>query len=219
MLVSLGFPDVTGLDLESVQPPRLVPRRCRRQNLPRSDAGRQIGRRLHYGPGHIRHREIVRRHCRPRSGASRPSPVAPNWRTRGGAALEQIQLCLGHASLITTQLYLGLHLDLKDAPCDHHLGLPNRRGWANVNSSPFDTSMVCFFLFAVSWRRPFVVPISCRKPEPAVRGPAILRWAPQEFNEPSDLIQIAVKLVKVSCLEVSFSTVLVETALTMVSSD
>ena len=52
-----------------------------------------------------------------------------------------------------------------------------------------------------------------------MRGPAILRWAPQEFNEPSDLIQIAVKLVKVSCLEVSFSTVLVETALTMVSSD
>jgi site-specific recombinase XerD len=41
---------------------------------------------------------------------------------KGGAALEQIQLCLGHASLITTQLYLGLQLDLNDAPCDH-LGL------------------------------------------------------------------------------------------------
>jgi integrase/recombinase XerD len=45
---------------------------------------------------------------------------------KGGAALEQIQLCLGHASLITTQLYLGLQLDLKDAPCDH-LGLRSER--------------------------------------------------------------------------------------------
>jgi site-specific recombinase XerD len=45
---------------------------------------------------------------------------------KGGAALEQIQFCLGHASLITTQLYLGLQLDLNDAPCDH-LGLRSER--------------------------------------------------------------------------------------------
>ena len=45
---------------------------------------------------------------------------------KGEAALEQIQICLGHASLITTQLYLGLQLDLNDAPCDH-LGLRSDR--------------------------------------------------------------------------------------------
>ena len=41
---------------------------------------------------------------------------------RGRAALEQIQLTLGHASIKTTELYLGIRQDLADAPCDH-LGL------------------------------------------------------------------------------------------------
>lgn len=41
---------------------------------------------------------------------------------KGGAPIEQIQICLGHASLITTQLYLGLEQNLHEAPCDH-LGL------------------------------------------------------------------------------------------------
>ena len=40
---------------------------------------------------------------------------------RGRAPLEQIQLSLGHASVQTTERYLGLE-DLVDAPCDH-LGL------------------------------------------------------------------------------------------------
>jgi integrase len=38
---------------------------------------------------------------------------------QGGAALEQIQLSLGHASLQTTEVYLGSKQDFKDAPCDH----------------------------------------------------------------------------------------------------
>ena len=41
---------------------------------------------------------------------------------RGRAALEQIQLSLGHASVTTTERYLGVRQDLTDAPCDH-LGL------------------------------------------------------------------------------------------------
>ena len=38
---------------------------------------------------------------------------------QGGASLEQIQLSLGHASVQTTEIYLGSKQDLKDAPCDH----------------------------------------------------------------------------------------------------
>jgi len=49
----------------------------------------------------------------------------------GDAHLEQIQLSLGHGSVVTTELYLGLQQDLRDAPCDH-LGLgdpvPKHRG-------------------------------------------------------------------------------------------
>jgi len=41
---------------------------------------------------------------------------------KGRAALEQIQLSLGHASITTTEKYLGVRQDLTDAPCDH-LGL------------------------------------------------------------------------------------------------
>jgi integrase len=41
---------------------------------------------------------------------------------RGGAGLDQIQLSLGHASIKTTEKYLGVSQNLTDAPCDH-LGL------------------------------------------------------------------------------------------------
>lgn len=41
---------------------------------------------------------------------------------KGGSSLEQIQLSLGHASIITTERYLGIAQDLTDAPCDR-LGL------------------------------------------------------------------------------------------------
>ena len=40
----------------------------------------------------------------------------------GGAKLDQVQLSLGHASIVTTQRYLGVTQDLQDAPCDR-LGL------------------------------------------------------------------------------------------------
>lgn len=38
---------------------------------------------------------------------------------KGRAQLEQIQLSLGHASIQTTERYLGIQQDLTDAPCDH----------------------------------------------------------------------------------------------------
>jgi site-specific recombinase XerD len=41
---------------------------------------------------------------------------------KGGAGLDQIQLSLGHASIQTTERYLGVTQDLTDAPCDR-LGL------------------------------------------------------------------------------------------------
>lgn len=41
---------------------------------------------------------------------------------KGRAAVEQIQLSLGHSSITTTERYLGVRQDLTDAPCDH-LGL------------------------------------------------------------------------------------------------
>ena len=44
---------------------------------------------------------------------------------QGRAPLEQIQISLGHASIQTTERYLGLKQNLHDAPCDR-LGLV---GW------------------------------------------------------------------------------------------
>ena len=40
----------------------------------------------------------------------------------GQSPVEQIKFSLGHASLVTTELYLGVKQDLRDAPCDR-LGL------------------------------------------------------------------------------------------------
>jgi integrase/recombinase XerD len=43
---------------------------------------------------------------------------------KGGAKLDQIQLALGHASLVTTERYLGTQQSLTDAPADYlHLDL------------------------------------------------------------------------------------------------
>lgn len=64
------------------------------------------------------------------AGAMEKKGVAPHDLRRtfaklahkGGAAIDQIQLSLGHESIQTTEEYLGVEQDLTDAPCDH-LGL------------------------------------------------------------------------------------------------
>jgi hypothetical protein len=62
-----------------------------------------------------------------RRSASMRGRLTPSWRAasarsavlalKGGARLEQIQLSLGHASIRTTERYLGVEQDLTDAPC------------------------------------------------------------------------------------------------------
>jgi integrase len=49
---------------------------------------------------------------------------------QGKAPIEQIQISLGHASIQTTERYLGVQQDLGDAPCDH-LGL-------QLNTKPYE---------------------------------------------------------------------------------
>jgi integrase len=40
----------------------------------------------------------------------------------GGSQIDQLQQSLGHATIVTTERYLGVQQNLTDAPCDH-LGL------------------------------------------------------------------------------------------------
>jgi site-specific recombinase XerD len=79
--------------------------------------------------------EVVRKYAKRAFGRGREAShlmkLSPNDLRRtfaklahmGHAPLEQIQLNLGHVSIVTTEKYLGTkRQDLKDAPCDH-LGL------------------------------------------------------------------------------------------------
>ena len=63
---------------------------------------------------------------------------------RGQAALEQIQLSLGHKSIQTTERYLGTKQNLSDAPCDR-LGLSvssrEKRGQNDDVTSSLDTGV------------------------------------------------------------------------------
>jgi site-specific recombinase XerD len=71
-------------------------------------------------------RDVVVCYCRPLGlGDVAPHDLRRTFAKlarKGGADLEQIQLSLGHASIRTTQRYLGTRQDLQDAPGDR-LGL------------------------------------------------------------------------------------------------
>lgn len=65
--------------------------------------------------------EIVERYSRQLGVAIAPHDLRRTFAKlahRGHAPVEQIQLSLGHASIQTTERYLGLEQDLVDAPCD-----------------------------------------------------------------------------------------------------
>jgi integrase len=69
--------------------------------------------------------EVVDRYGKELGAALAPHDVRRTFAKlahQGRAPLEQIQMSLGHASIQTTERYLGLAQNLADAPCDH-LGL------------------------------------------------------------------------------------------------
>jgi integrase len=82
-------------------------------------------RRRRRPPEHARDRQRRRRVRGPLGIAVAPHDCRRTFAKlalKGGARLEQIQLSLGHASIRTTERYLGVEQDLTDAPCDR-LGL------------------------------------------------------------------------------------------------
>jgi len=91
------------------------------------------------GTGTIR--DLIRaRGFRAGIGVVRPHDLRRTWAhlaVRGGSSLLQIRLSLGHASVVTTERYLGDGLDLADAPCDR-LGLAPR--WDTPAGGPWNPS-------------------------------------------------------------------------------
>jgi integrase len=73
----------------------------------------------HVRPFHLRRGCGVCRAARRRIPAARPETDVRKTRPQGRTKIEQIQLSDGHASLTTTERYLGIEQDLEDAPCDH----------------------------------------------------------------------------------------------------
>jgi len=74
--------------------------------------------------------EVVESYGRKLGAALAPHDVRRTFAKlahKGRAPLEQIQISLGHASIQTTERYLGIIQDLTDAPCDH-LGIRIRGG-------------------------------------------------------------------------------------------
>jgi site-specific recombinase XerD len=66
--------------------------------------------------------EVVEAYGRQLGAAIAPHDVRRTFAKlahKGRAPLEQIQISLGHASIQTTERYLGVTQDLTDAPCDH----------------------------------------------------------------------------------------------------
>lgn len=65
---------------------------------------------------------IVLEHSRRLGPAIRPHDARRTFARLafyGGSGMEQVSLSLGHSSVTVTERYIGVRLDLADAPCDH----------------------------------------------------------------------------------------------------
>jgi integrase len=87
---------------------------------------------------------------------------------KGGSALDQVQLSLGHASIQTTERYLSAAQDLTDAPGDH-LGLKLSKLWLRLTANRGSPNTRVQILLTGYASVVFRLEVLCSKPEPSNR--------------------------------------------------
>jgi hypothetical protein len=107
------YSDLSRLALESeLDVAELRARLARMSNRALLDAGAPR-------PTCARHGRISGTHRESCSSCSSRRPESSGAAGTAGIKPDQIQLSLGHASLTTTERYLGVHQNLTDARCDY----------------------------------------------------------------------------------------------------